>query len=487
MINLIKNELIKISKKKSIYITLIITLIFIVASNIIYKVNADNTYGYDLASNIEYYEQQLEALDVNDPQQRDMYINYEIELELAKLIDKYGDSNTWQADVVYSYGRNYIEDKIYAKYGETEPENMEQINQAYEEFVAKLDSGDWQFFAKEELARVNENIEEQKKIKENTQDTTLIEGIESQIYNLEIEKQKLDWRLEKDIPYGYDYFNQCLDLYGMAKLSIRDYENSSEQQKEDYDRKQEYFANLEQAAISEYEIENKTTSGLTSDARGVLLNSFSQFELFIIIMIIMLAGSIVSEEFNKGTVKLLLIKPYKRTVILASKFITCVIMLIVIIILVLLMQFIVGGVVQGFDQFGTPAVVYNHETNQLQEISIVSYLAMQALGKLPIYIALMTLAFALSTIFTNTALAITIALLGYMGAPFVTAIGLQFNLDWIRYFITPNWDFTQFFFGNLPAYEGLTPIFSAIIVVIYMIIMLIPTFVIFKKKNIKNI
>ena len=137
---------------------------------------------------------------------------------------------------------------------------------------------------------------------------------------MEIEKQKLDWRLEKDIPYGYDYFNQCLDLYGMAKLSIRDYENSSEQQKEDYDRKQEYFANLEQAAISEYDIENKTTSGLTSDARGVLLNSFSQFELFIIIMIIMLAGSIVSEEFNKGTVKLLLIKPYKRTVILASKF-----------------------------------------------------------------------------------------------------------------------------------------------------------------------
>ena len=112
---------------------------------------------------------------------------------------------------------------------------------------------------------------------------------------------------------------------------------------------------------------------------------------------------------------------------------------------------------------------------------------MQALGKLGIYIPLMTLAFALSTIFTNSALAITIALLGYMGAPFVTQIGLVFDLDWIRYFITPNWDFTQFFFGNLPAYEGLTPIFSIAIVAIYMIIMLIPTFVIFKKKNIKNI
>lgn len=487
MINLIKNELTKISKKKSIYITLAITLVFIIACNIIYKVNSNSYSGYDLASNIEYYETQLDSLDVNDAQQKDMYINYEIELELAKLIDKYGDSNTWQADVIYSYGRNYIEDKIYAKYAETEPENMEQLDKEYQEFVAKLDSGDWQYFAKQELSRVNENIEAQKKMKESVQDSATIEAIESQIYSLEIDKQKLEWRLEKDIPYGYDYFNQCLDLYGMAKLAIRDYENSSAQHKEEYSAKQEYYANLEQAALNQYDIENKTTSGLDTDARGLLLDSFGQFELFIIIMIIMVAGTIVSEEFNKGTIKLLLIKPYKRTVILTSKFITCIIMLVIIIVLVLLMQFIAGGIIQGFDQFSTPAVVYNHTTNEVQEVNIISYLAMQALGKLGIYIPLMTLAFALSTIFTNSALAITIALLGYMGAPFVTQIGLVFNLDWLRYFITPNWDFTQFFFGNLPAYEGLTPIFSIAIVAIYMIIMLIPTFVIFKKKNIKNI
>ena len=162
-------------------------------------------------------------------------------------------------------------------------------------------------------------------------------------------------------------------------------------------------------------------------------------------------------------------------------------MLIIIIVSVMLMQFIAGGIIQGFDKFGTPAVVYDHTTNQIQEINIISYLAIQALGKLPIYIALMTLAFALSTIFTNTALAITIALLGYMGAPFVNQIALMYKLDWIRYFITPNWDFTQYFFGGLPTFEGITPIFSVVIVLMYMLAMLIPTFVVFKKKNIKNI
>ena len=507
MISLIENELKKIFSKKSIYITLAITLVFIIACNIIYTVNENNSYGYDLSDKIKYYEQQLEALDVDDPEERSIYISYEVELEISKLVQKYGDSSTWQAQVIYETGRNYIENMVYAKYGEissndmqnlsdqveqnsseiTDQEYLDKIEKEYQDFVAKLDAGDWQYFANEELKQVNKNIEEQQQAKENTQDSTVLSGIEDQLYTFELQKQVLEWRLEKDIPYGYDYFNQCLDQYKVAKVTIRDYENSTTSQQEDYNAKQEYYSALENAAISQYDIEHKTTSGLSSDARGLLLNSCSQFELFIIIMIIMVAGAIVSEEFSKGTVKLLLIKPYKRTTILASKWITCVIMLIIIIVSIMLMQFVAGGIIQGFDKFGTPAVVYDHTTNQIQEINIISYLVMQALGKLPIYIALMTLAFALSTIFTNTALAITIALLGYMGAPFVNAIGLQFNLDWIRYFITPNWDFTQYFFGGLPAFEGITPIFSIVIVLIYMLVMLIPTFVVFKKKNIKNI
>ena len=537
MISLIENELKKIFSKKSIYITLAITLVFIIACNIIYKVNENSSYGYDLSDNIEYYEQQLEALDVDDPEERYMYISYEIELEISKLVQKYGDSSTWQAQVIYETGRSYIEDMVYAKYDEinsynvqqstenssnqdsaetteeylgttqnnqgttdqdyldttqsnqgiTEQEYLNEVEQDYEDFVAKLDAGDWQYFANEQLKQVNENIEQQKQAKENTQDSVVLSGIEDQLYTFELQKQALEWRLEKDIPYGYDYFNQCLDQYKIAKVNIRDYENSSTSQQENYNAKQEYYDYLETAAISQYDIEHKTTSGLSSDARGMLLDSCSQFELFIIIMIIMVAGAIVSEEFSRGTIKLLLIKPYKRTTILASKWITCIIMLIIIIVTVMLMQFVAGGIIQGFDKFGTPAVVYDHTTNQIQEINLISYLVMQALGKLPIYIALMTLAFALSTIFTNTALAITIALLGYMGAPFVNAIGLQFNLDWIRYFITPNWDFTQYFFGGLPSFEGITPIFSIVIVLIYMLVMLIPTFVVFKKKNIKNI
>ena len=84
-------------------------------------------------------------------------------------------------------------------------------------------------------------------------------------------------------------------------------------------------------------------------------------------------------------------------------------------------------------------------------------------------------------------IAIALPLLGYMGAAVINQLAIQYNIQFLKYFVTLNWDFTQYLYGNLPLMEGLTPEFSAVICIIYMLIMLIPTFVIFKKKNIKNI
>ena len=162
-------------------------------------------------------------------------------------------------------------------------------------------------------------------------------------------------------------------------------------------------------------------------------------------------------------------------------------MLFVIILLVVGMQFVVGGIVSGFDSYQTPAVVYNYNTNQIQELNIVTYLALVALGKLPIYILLMTLAFAISTLFSNTALSIAITLLGYMGSSVINLLAIQFKIELLKFFVTPNWDLTQYLFGGLPSFQYVSLPFSIIINIAYFIIMLIPTYVVFKKKNIKNI
>ena len=201
----------------------------------------------------------------------------------------------------------------------------------------------------------------------------------------------------------------------------------------------------------------------------------------------MIAGTIVSEEWSKGTIKLLLVKPYTRTQILLSKFLTVLIISAFVIVSTILMQILVGGILFGFESLFEPVVVYNLSTNAIQEINILAYLGIQTLTQLPIIILLATLAFAISTIFSNSALAITVSLLGYMGASIINQLAIAYNLSFMKYFVTMNWDLGQYLFGGLPYMEGMNLIISIIICVVYLLIMLIPTFIIFKKRNIKNI
>ncbi len=489
MISLIKNELTKIFKKKSFYIVMILTFIFIIVMNIILKNLANDDgmqYSIDYGAEAEFYEEQLQELDPNNESEQEIYIEYKTALEQMKLFEKYGGMSSWKYTIINNQVRPILFELVsHEVKNDTNSDVYKENIERYNTLIERFDKDDWRSFAQEELDDVNTQLEERNKLKDDITDKISLSNIEYEIFDLTLQKQVLEWRLEKDISYKMSDKNTLLNQYYTNSLDVRNYEDSNNQ--DDFFAKEQYRSSLELLNEAKYDIENDTTITNTTDARGILLDFFSQYEIFIIIIIVMIAGTIVSEEFNKGTVKLLLVRPYKRTTILTSKFITCIIMLIVTIVLIMTMQFVVGGIVQGFESLNTPAVVYNFDTNQMEEIPIFTYMLLQTLGKLPIYILLMTLAFALSTLFNNSAVAITLTLLGYMGSPMINQLGLYYNLDWIRFFVTPNWDLTQYLYGGIAQFEGLTPLFSIIICLVYFIIMLIPTYIVFKKRNIKNI
>ncbi len=482
MISLIQNELKKIFKKKSLIITLLVTLAFIILTNVIYKIDFGNSYYDYIEEEISFYEEQLKTIDpIKD---KDLYAEYKTQVDVYKLVKKY-DEKSWQAQIIQSEMRSCISNINYFTYQEKNEAELKAAKEKYDEYIKRLDTDDWRYFAEEELKEKNTEIDELKAMQEKTTNKLEIKELQNQIRGYEISRQIVIWRLEKDIPYGNDYKNNCLNSYMVAMEDIRSYDFGEIEK--NHNSKKQYYEDQETAAINKYDIENGTTVGDTSSAKGILLSTFDEYEIFLIVMFMMTAGVIVSEEFSKGTIKLLLIKPYKRSTILASKFITSIIVAIIVIILVILMQFVVGGLIQGFDSFKDPTIIYDHTINNVKQINTIQYLAMQALGKAPMYILLMTLAFAFSTIFTNSALAITISLLGYMGSSIINMLALNLKLDWIKYFVTPNWNLTEYFWGGIPTFEGITLPFSIAIIVIYMAIMLIPTFIIFQKKNIKNI
>ena len=486
MSNLIKNEITKIFKKKSIYIILFITLAFVILSNCMYKYFYNNgNYSYYSESYIEYAREEIKGLDPNKTSDTKMYIEYKTVLDVYDMMKKY-DNDAWQVQIIASRIEPYVTERNTYLYGaEKNDEQAEKINEQINELTKRLENDDWKYFAKEELKNAEEKVKALENEKNTTEDKQRLETLEKEIAIAKIDLQVAKYRVDEDIKYGYDYMNTALMNYQEQSYLIVQTEKSNTDLT--YQEKKDYNDAIENKEISKYIIENHIDVEKANDLRGILSRFFNEFGLFIIVIVIMIAGTIVSEEFNKGTIKLLLIKPYNRNKILLSKFITVLIITIFAIIVILGMELIVGGIVFGFESLQTPVIVYNFDTNMIQEINIFTYVGTQVIMVLPSIILLATLSFALSTIFTNSPVAIALPLLGYMGVTVINQLAVQYNIEILKYFVTLNWDFTQYLYGGMPLMQGLTPIFSAIICIAYFLIMTIPTFIIFKKKNIKNI
>ena len=487
MSNLIKNELTKIFKKKTIYITMILIFLLMIFINCINKYSNSSSYSAYMYSEsyINSIKKELSNLNPEKPSDVTLYINLKSELDLSNLMEKYKDSD-WKLSIINDRISPYITEINTYTYGAEKSEKQaRKATEEMESIIAKLDENDWKYFANEDLQNANNKIEELNKQKAQTQDTEIIKGLNNEIENAKVEKGIAEYRLEKNIPYGVDYLNIALTRYQTSSGTLISYD--LENKELDFEEQKEYNDALTTKEESKYIIETGTDINKSDSLKGSLQYFYSQYGVFIIVVIIMIAGTIVSEEWSKGTIKLLLVKPYTRTQILLSKFLTVLIISAFVIVSTILMQILVGGILFGFESLFEPVVVYNLSTNVIQEMNIFAYLGIQTLTQLPIIILLATLAFAISTIFSNSALAITVSLLGYMGASIINQLAIAYNLTFMKYFVTMNWDLSQYLFGGLPYMEGMNLITSIIICVVYLLIMLIPTFIIFKKRNIKNI
>lgn len=467
MNNLIKNEITKILKKKSFYIILIIILAYIILANVMtkYVYSLINYNNYFSDSYIEFIKEDIKNLNLDNPDELDEYVSYKTDIDTYELLKNY-DENSWQYSIIIEQGTNYIAQINQYTYKDKNDSALKSAKSDYDKFIKRLDSNDWKVFATEELESLKQ-----------TQDI-----LDDKVTNAQIET--LQMRLDYDIPYGNNYKNDALSKYLNSKTQMADLESKPNKT---YEEKQNYEQAKEDLAQSKYVIENDKDIFNDSNTRGMLLNVFSKYELFIIITIVLIGGAIVSDEFNKGTIKLLLVRPYSRKKILLAKFITVLITTLFICITMCILQFIVGSIFFGFDSLKIPAIEYNHHTGKLIEMSIFKNIVLTGIGKLPIYVLLGTLAFALSTLFNNTAVAIAVTLLGYMASDIINSFAYYYNLKWLKYFVTPNWDFTQFLYGNLPNIEGLSILFSAVICLIYFAIMMVTSFIVFNKRNIKNV
>ncbi|MDQ8733029.1 ABC transporter permease [Paenibacillus sp. LHD-38] len=203
--------------------------------------------------------------------------------------------------------------------------------------------------------------------------------------------------------------------------------------------------------------------------------------LLVTIFTVVIAAGGVAEEFTSGTIKLLLIRPWSRSKILLSKYISIMIFALLLAILLfgstLLVNWICFGINASPDikptfvgEEGSDALSYMLKYYGLTLISLV---------------VTVTLAFMLSTIFRSSGLAIGMALFLLLGVNSFIALIAMLDYKWIDYLLFIHLNLTQYLDGN-PMREGMTMGYSIGVLGVYYVIFIVLTWYIFSKRDVAS-
>lgn len=463
MIRLMHNEIIKLINKKSFYIVTFIFVLFCVLTNIVYRTPLDN---YDtVVVDIGALEEENASLNLNNSEDLLIYVENLTTMEMERLKDEYS-SNVQEYLIdhfLYSYIYQMYEDEYILKNQGLYMASLSEL----EYRINYVSDSNWQCFLDERISYLESRFNE-------------TEGIEKMRYERLLDLA--NYRKENNIPYDdNNYLHNSLEFLEENMVEYINLLNDEDLTSEEESRL-EFLE--EEMSIHEYVIETEQDILNDHTLRAVLTNFSGEFGLFILIYVIMVAGSIVSEEYQRGTIKNLLTKPFRRRTILSSKLFVVILFIPLIMLFMSLMEILIGGLILGFDSLFVPVVQYAN--GGLETYSVFGYLFSLLLASLPIYLVVGILAFMLSTITSSTSAAITISFLFYLMFNVISNLAVVYAFWVFKFFVSLYWDFSYLVTGTSSPF-GVSVSTSILVIALYILVMLCITYVTFGKKDVKNI
>ncbi|MCM3731706.1 ABC transporter permease [Fictibacillus nanhaiensis] len=200
------------------------------------------------------------------------------------------------------------------------------------------------------------------------------------------------------------------------------------------------------------------------------------------LFVIVVASDIVSSEFSKGTIKMLLIRPYSRWKILLSKFLATLGFAFVMWLVVIIATWLVGGLAYGFGGIDQSYLIVSDDQT-VKERMVVEYVFANIGVEFIELTALVALSFMISTLFMSNSVAIGVAMFTMFAGN--TIVMLLANKDWIIYTLFANMDLSTLIDGQNQLIKDLTLPFSISMLAIYTAVMLAITFTVFQKRDVK--
>lgn len=531
ILKLTKNEFVKQLKKKSILITVIALMSLSILVPVISKVvesgegkgeviysNEENLIKSGTSNKIkiensmnksydEYINLQKESKFVFNDWRTDLAREYQESYSTLLLLENIKDGVP--VSEIIEYGYNFNREEIEKTQGMSkeelnkEIEKCEKKTERIKEIIVKEDyvkylsdriemlkKGQIELKKQEEAVKKQGNVEEikdiQRGIRENENELKIAE------YRIEnkVSFDKNDWRNKTLL--NIEELNYKVSMEKLTEkqfLQESNYKVPYNEYIQIFDKERE--KEKEQIEKNWYSLKNNIPQmEFSKDARNILVNSYDIFVILAVIIVIIVGGGIVSNEFSSGTIRLLLIRPIKRWKVLTSKLLMLFIMAIGILLISEFILIITTGLLYGFKGYGIGVI--DVVQGKIIESNFWIYMMKNLLISSAGIVFMIGLVFFITTVIKNTAVAVGVSLIVYLGAaPLTLAIGLLSGMvvnTPIPYINQSLINLMPMFTNPLKEFKGL--VFNegigAIIIIIIGILLIGISYIKFSKEDVKN-
>lgn len=230
--------------------------------------------------------------------------------------------------------------------------------------------------------------------------------------------------------------------------------------------------------IAQYRLDKKIAP-IENNTWSALLKMSGLVEMVIIFAMI-IAADMVAGEYSSGTMKLLLIRPHSRSKILASKYISILLFSMLMLGIIVICGYTINSIFYGVSGLGITDLFLNGQGEVIEKNLLTQVIKIYGLSIVPV-MGYVTLAFTVSTILRNSALAVGISLFTMITGN--SMIEMTAKVSWLKYLPFANSDVSLYIF-NLPARPEMTLSFSILVITGYITILTLLSWIIFKKRDV---
>lgn len=400
------------------------------------------------------------------------------ELALENDVDViYWSKQDWKTEIINNI--NSINYEIISSGNLLNEEKIKEKEDKKQKYITILKNGDFK-------AYIEAQKQEEKQKLDNKEITE--KEYNDNIYILKLkEKYEIGKTGDKEEEWKQTILGEIQQLKGDLRTNINSTTNKllKPQEIEEYE---------EALKIAEYRLQNNMpTIESYSDYRNIYDYMASSFSMVIVaIMVLVIAGGIISTEISKGTVKFLTFTPNKRWKILFAKILSVTVLLIVVTIILAILSNIIGNIIFPNEEVQDYLYVKNGEVKTINHglYTILYYLA----TSIDIFVY-MIFAIMLSVITRNTAVSVSISIATYIGSgTIMTLINTFITKDWVKFIPFNNLSVVDKIFPNAVSYtmnqlastytNNVTLVFSLTVLAVCVFLMIVTMFDSFNKRDI---